>query len=107
MALDGSCYFSSCASKIKEKHQGICPDGWHIPSNADWDKLFLYVDNDTYGNGFVEEDVYISSTAGKYLKATYGWNEEGNGVDKYGFSALPGVGGYDGFWWKFYDKIIT
>jgi uncharacterized protein (TIGR02145 family) len=54
-----------------------------------------------------------SSTAGKHLKATSGWNRGGNGEDTYGFSALPGgclkfsgdissfigVGNY-GYWWS-------
>ena len=97
------------------KHKGICPTGWHLPSNDDWDELFLYVDsqNDGEGSGGSSYDSY---TAGKYLKATDGWNwndyEEisGNGTDKYGFSALPGGGGYSdgsfgsagvsGFWWS-------
>jgi uncharacterized protein (TIGR02145 family) len=97
------------------KHKGICPTGWHLPSNDDWDELFLYVDsqNDGEGSGGSPYDSY---TAGKYLKATDGWNwndyEEisGNGTDKYGFSALPGgygnsdgnfsnAGNY-GYWWS-------
>jgi uncharacterized protein (TIGR02145 family) len=30
--------------------------------------------------------------AGKKLKAKSGWNDNGNGTDDYGFSALPGGG---------------
>jgi len=82
-----------------------CPSGWHLPSNAEWDKLLHYVDG-TKGT----KSPYKSKTAGKYLKAKSGWNEDGNGTDKYGFAALPGdagfsddkfgdVGGY-GFWWS-------
>jgi len=54
-----------------------------------------------------------SSIAGRYLKATSGWNNNGNGEDKYGFSALPGGDGssdgdfssvgYWGFWWSSTD----
>jgi len=77
-------------------HRGICPSGWHIPSDAEWTAL--------------ETAVGGSSTAGKYLKATSGWNSGGNGEDKYGFAALPGgsgnsdgnfynVGNY-GSWWS-------
>jgi len=32
MALPDSCIYSSCHSQIKQKHRGICPSGWHIPS---------------------------------------------------------------------------
>jgi uncharacterized protein (TIGR02145 family) len=53
---------------------------------------------------------YDSKTAGRYLKATDGWNNGGNGQDTYGFSARPGgfgasdgsfhdVGNY-GYWWS-------
>jgi len=97
MALPSSCNnYSSCASQISAKHKGICPSGWHIPSDADWDVLINFVGG--------------SSTAGKYLKATSGWSSNGNGQDKYGFSALPGgYGGssggfygvgYSGYWWS-------
>jgi len=102
MALDASCNSSTCASKINAKHRGICPDGWHIPSNADWDKLVRYVDGSTGTSS-----PYDSPTAGRYLKATNGWNSNGNGQDKYGFSALPGYSdgsfyyvGYSGNWWS-------
>ncbi|MDR0516293.1 MAG: fibrobacter succinogenes major paralogous domain-containing protein [Fibromonadaceae bacterium] len=85
-----------------------CPKGWHLPSNDDWDKLYLYAD------GEVPENTYKSETTGKYLKSKEGWNDykgkSGNGKDAYGFSALPGgCGGSsghfydvgsDGHWWS-------
>jgi uncharacterized protein (TIGR02145 family) len=47
--------------------------------------------------------------AGKKLKSAAGWNEDGNGTNDFGFSALPGGSGYSdgsfigagygGFWW--------
>ncbi|MDR0518371.1 MAG: fibrobacter succinogenes major paralogous domain-containing protein [Fibromonadaceae bacterium] len=87
------------------KHQGVCPNGWHLPSNAEWGKLYRYADGDKGTKSF-----YKSETAGKYLKSISGWNESGNGTDKFGFSALPGgVGdpngsfddvGYEVFWWS-------
>jgi len=96
MALDASCNSSTCASQVGTKHRGICPSGWHIPSDAEWTILTNYVGG--------------ASTAGKYLKATSGWNSSGNGQDTYGFSALPGGDGYsnggfynvglDGYWWS-------
>jgi uncharacterized protein (TIGR02145 family) len=83
----------------------ICPKGWHLPSNAEWEKLFRFVDGDKG-----TESPYVSKTAGKHLKAVSGWHEDGNGTDKYGFSALPGgIGysdgrfdsiGYGGCWWS-------
>ena len=57
----------------------VCPTGWHLPSKAEFETLF---------NAVVGQIV-----AGKMLKSTTGWNYNGNGSDKYGFSALP-AGGY-------------
>jgi len=68
-----------------------CPRSWHLPSNAEWDALYRYVDG-TIGTS----SPYQSFTAGKFLKATSGWiwdnynGKSGNGTDAYGFSALPG-----------------
>jgi len=42
IALPG-CNDETCASQITEKHQGICPDGWHIPSDAEWGVLVQFV----------------------------------------------------------------
>jgi len=53
-----------------------CPSGWHLPSVAEWDVLITAVGG--------------KETAGKYLKSTSGWDKNGNGEDKFGFSALPG-----------------
>jgi uncharacterized protein (TIGR02145 family) len=93
MALPSSCNSTSCSSRINAKHLGICPSGWHLPSDAEWSTLTSYV----------------GSNAGTKLKAKSGWNGGGNGTDEFGFSALPGgvgtsdglvnVGGY-GSWWS-------
>jgi uncharacterized protein (TIGR02145 family) len=105
MALSSTCNSTSCSSQVSAKHQGVCPEGWHIPTNAEWDKLYRYVDG-TNGTS----SPYDSPTAGRYLKATSGWNSSGNGQDTYGFSALPGGYGYSGglffnvgnygYWWS-------
>jgi uncharacterized protein (TIGR02145 family) len=83
----------------------VCPEGWHLPSNEEWDELYRFVD----GNKGTESP-YNSETAGKHLKANNGWNLKGNGTDDYGFSALPGgsgnsggsfsLAGYTGRWWS-------
>ncbi len=103
MALPDSCNYKNCYSKITSKHKGICPSGWHIPSDAEWKALV-----DSVGG---------SSVAGRYLKATSGWHSCGKGSsyqyqceDKYGFSAKPGGIGYSdgnfhfigdyGYWWS-------
>ncbi len=63
--------------------QGICPNGYHVPSDAEWLQLIDYIEN-TDGKG--------EGTAAKHLKATSGWapnSNNGNGLDTYGFSLLP------------------
>jgi uncharacterized protein (TIGR02145 family) len=85
MALDASCNSSSCASRINAPHRGICPSGWHIPSNDDWDELVNLAGG--------------SSTAGTKLKSREGWNTYSgvpSGTDEFGFSALPGGNGTSG-----------
>jgi uncharacterized protein (TIGR02145 family) len=40
MNLPGSCSTTGCSAQIQvPSHQGICPDGWQMPSKADWDFL--------------------------------------------------------------------
>jgi uncharacterized protein (TIGR02145 family) len=96
MALPPDCNSIECSSQIQQpNHRGICPPGWHIPSNADWDKLLHYADSTKEMIG-----TYESPTAGKYLKSTSGWKNGGNGTDEFGFSALPG--GYSGLDGTFY-----
>jgi uncharacterized protein (TIGR02145 family) len=89
----------------------VCPKSWHLPSNADWNVLMKFV-NPSCSNNEDDEDC---DGAGTKLKATSGWNSNGNGTDAYGFSALPAGGwgdsrfediGKSGFWWSSseYDK---
>ena len=63
--------------------QGVCPEGWHLPSKVEWETLF-----DAVGGKY---------TAAKVLKSTSGWKDNGNGTDDVGFSALPAVLSAD-FW---------
>ena len=65
--------------------RGVCPEGWHLPTQTEWKTLFTAVGG--------------SSTAGKMLKSTSGWNSSGNGTDAYSFSALPaGLRNYNGYY---------
>ncbi len=81
------------------KVQGICPEGWHLPSKTEFETLFTAVD------GVQDEDyAYRWNGAGTALKSTSGWNEykgeSGNGTDAFGFSALPaGFRNYYGYYY--------
>ena len=70
---------------------GVCPDGWHLPSDAEWDKLVNFAGG--------------QNIAGTKLKAAGGWNYTGDLIfictDEFGFSALPG--GYGGSSSGFYE----
>ena len=80
------CYENSADSCAKygrlytwEAALNACPEGWHLPSKAEFETLIASVGG---------EDV-----AGKALKSTNGWKDytgrSCNGTDAYGFSALP------------------
>lgn len=58
--------------------QGICPTGWHIPSNGDWDNLENYLGG--------------ASNAGGALKSTSNlWTSPNQGAtNSSGFSGIPG-----------------
>ncbi|GBU20318.1 hypothetical protein R80B4_00194 [Fibrobacteres bacterium R8-0-B4] len=86
----------------------VCPNGWRLPTRADWDSLARAVGGSKAYNN--ESDNHHWDYAGKYLKSTSGWRaQSGNGTDDYGFAALPGGhrytdgrfynAGYLGYWW--------
>jgi len=83
MAFESFCNIDrvDCSSYVAERHKGICPDGWHVPSDTEFQGLI------TSAGG--------QGTAGQILKATSDWTNPG--ADLLGFSALPsGSGGSDG-----------
>jgi len=79
MGLDRT--YNSVLYSAVAKHKGICPSGWHIPSNNEWTVLG-----------------YLIDLKGSKLKATSGWSSPG--TDDYGFAALPTLsgGGISDYW---------
>lgn len=66
--------------RLYEYSEGLCPAGWHMPTQAEWTVLF-----DAVGG---------IAVAGKALRAVGAWNVENypltaDDVDAYGFSSLP------------------
>jgi uncharacterized protein (TIGR02145 family) len=55
--------------------QGICPDGWHVPSYSEWDILYTELGG--------------ISTCGRVLRSKTGWEYVEAGTDSVGFSVLP------------------
>ncbi|MDR3001018.1 MAG: DUF805 domain-containing protein [Fibromonadaceae bacterium] len=90
---DKTHYNISEANLGAKELKGVCPFGWHLPSEYEWDDLYDYVGSRNK------------------LRAKSGW-EKSNGTDEYGFSALPGgkhnccphaefkLIGTAGYWWK-------
>ena len=75
--------------------RGFAPKGWHMPTDAEWDTLYHCI-------GGQQE-------AGGKMKTNTGWENNGNGNNSSGFSALPAgirysegnfshIGKYGDFW---------
>jgi uncharacterized protein (TIGR02145 family) len=90
MGIDAK-YNSQLYGESDVNHKGVCPSGWHIPSDEEWTEL----------------TDFVGDNAGTKLK---GWNSYGGipiSPDAYGFAALPGgyayhqfsSVGYRGYWW--------
>jgi uncharacterized protein (TIGR02145 family) len=97
--------------------RGLCPTGWHVPSDGEWNLLVKYLDPgaDTTCDGCAQ-----STIAGAIMKSAgtieggdgywLYWNPSVEGTNSSGFSALPGgyrytAGdyinmGYVGYWWS-------
>lgn len=87
MGLPDSCRNAVCSLSIAIPFRGICPSGWHIPTQTEWTALR------TFAGG--------TNEAGYHLKANYGWPPKdtaaGTGADTYGFTA-QGATDYGGWW---------
>jgi uncharacterized protein (TIGR02145 family) len=79
-----------------------CPNGWHLPSNAEWNVLMKFVNPSCTDNS-------DCAGAGTKLKADSPlWNSNGKGTDDFDFAALPGGNGSgggiaigeNGNWWS-------
>jgi len=88
--------------------QGVCPTGWHLPSDAEWTELTDYLG----GVGVAGDKLKETGTTHWYSPNTGATNETG-------FTALPGGGrasdgsfgsiGGDGYWWSAteYDATLA
>jgi uncharacterized protein (TIGR02145 family) len=86
--------------------EGICPSGWHIPSDGEWQTMEISLgmsESEAAGTGWRGTD------EGYQMKSSSGWNSGGNGSNSSGFTGLPGgyrfSGGFgndgsNGAWWS-------
>lgn len=93
--------------------QGICPAGWHVPSNEEWKELELYLGMSEWELDDLEPSRGVASNTGGQIKisGTDFWQSPNSGAtNESGFSALPGgefndsffynFRGLAGFWWS-------
>ena len=81
---------------IVEEAQGLCPDGWHIPSDTEWKQLEIYLGMDQ--NVANSKGPRADGNVGEKLKSSKGWSYGGNGTNLSGFNALPsGLASSGGF----------
>ena len=93
------------ATSLHFSFQGICPNGWHVPSDAEWSQLTSYVGSQSEFRCSVPGSITLNIA--KSLASTVGWTSctgegdcaVGNDIsanNATGFSALPAGGYYDG-----------
>lgn len=87
--------------------RGLAPAGWHVPSDAEWKKLAICIDN----SADTTQSYYISAVAGGAMKSDVisDWANDVGSTNNSGFFGLPGgrryYGGGFGFeyflgcWW--------
>lgn len=110
----GYCYYNNDSTLIStygalyngyavRDSRGLAPEGWHIPSEEEWNELQLYLG---MRQGQIDSSDYSGNNIGFKLKSASGWNDYeqsdpeygGNGIDEVGFCALPG-----GWRWNYGD----
>ena len=66
-------------NQYSSSYQGICPEGWHIPSSQEWNALSSYVDANNGDEG-----------VGTSLKSVEGWDKSDSAAtstNRFGFNA--------------------
>lgn len=82
MGLDDSFATTSAAAQLSREHQGVCPDGFHMPTSDDMKSLIAYMKKH---NKFEKE------RTGTLLKMKFSWmnsEEWPEGTDRFGFGAM-------------------
>ena len=86
---------ASSSSSTHSEVQGICPNGWHVPSDAEWSQLTTYVSSQSQhvcGNSNIQIAKAFASTTGwnndnSFNTCPVGNNPSTNNTT--GFTALP------------------
>ncbi len=100
----GALYNWNAIDTSSNGNKNVCPTGWHVPTNGEWDILKFYIDPIINGN--------VNIAGGKMKEAGLAhWNSPNtSGTNESGFGGLPG--GYcsangsflsigeRGYWWS-------
>ena len=74
------------SESVPSQVQGVCPDGWHLPSDNEWIELEMQL-------GMSYDDAWLVGwrgiNEGTKMKSKEGWENDGNGTNSSGFCALP------------------
>jgi uncharacterized protein (TIGR02145 family) len=88
-----------------DDYRNLCPVGWHIPSDNEWEVLVDYLGG--------------KEISGHKMKSQSGWKYNGNGNNESGFSGHPGgdryfngsfysiIGHYGGWWSSTEDDTVN
>ena len=82
-------------------NNNLCPSGWHIPTNAEFETLNMGLGGSNPSGG---------GTVGTKMKSTTLWSSSGNGTNSSGFNGLPpGDRFTDGSWgfFSFFGNFWT
>ncbi|MBI1193797.1 MAG: hypothetical protein GC205_11590 [Bacteroidetes bacterium] len=95
--------------------RGLCPVGWHVPTDAEWTEMITLLDPTTCGSCFGETHSHF---AGGLMKSTgtlstgtgLWWAPNTGATNSSGFSGIPGGArsnmglfynqGFGGYWWS-------
>jgi uncharacterized protein (TIGR02145 family) len=90
-AMAGASNSSNAPTGIK----GICPTGWHLPSDAEWTTLSSYLTNNGFGDGGSGDDIAKAIVSKTGWESSFSAGTSGNDLANKNiscFSALPGGG---------------
>lgn len=92
--------------------QGICPEGWHLPSNNEWTVFSDHLINNGYGFDYKYDIAKSMASCNEWMTSSLPGSpgDEPKYNNKTGYSALPGgyrnqdgdfkSVGEKGFWWS-------
>ena len=89
--------------------QGLCPEGWHVPSSYEWRNLMIVVSkkyaDEIYGSAAgMFAPPYDEVFAANVLFSQEGWPEANAGWNLVGFDLKPTYGVADGYWGYFWTS---